>query len=585
MPSYPQMVPPALYNLQLRDIAAYLSTLPRVPPGALGNADGSGSLGGVPDVPAGWRSNQFSGIPPTGTRQPEAWMAPPTRRPVGVLMPERVIPTPPELASIAPPTPEPLGPDTAPYAGLIPGEIPDNPWGNSPQIQSYQQPPEMPGGVPRPEIGGANAAMAQPMTQQQPAGRQPFAQLNQVPPNPMQSAAQMPQGQMPQGQQQPGQQGGSNAMLMGILSAGLGILANNTGHYGAAGPAIGRGGQIGLGTYLQQSQQEIENTRRDALAKAAEVKWQQQAESLKEVARHNRSMEDKSKYMVVGPGQMLTADGKEVFTNTNEKPGGTQYERALEILRSAELKHRRGEQLTPEEQLHAQDSAALLSRQQMYQDTRTGQWFIQPPMDISHYQSVAKVPPGGAHLASVPGLAVPNAPGAGRIALDAGTEKEMQGLGDARAQLNNLIPQFKDEYGGFSLDAAGQLAIEAGRRLPEGTLGANPDLANWWQSYYNWSNDVRAAKFGLTLTGNELTAFERATPKPGDDPKIIRRALAKQLAILEEKGKRRIDSIKAGGGNVPQAEALYGRGNAATSQDMTGTPTRIRTPAEMFKGK
>ena len=265
MPSYPQMVPPALYNLQLRDIAAYLSTLPRVPPGA-------------PDVPAGWQPNQFSGIPPTGTWQPEAWMAPRTRRPEGVLMPERVIPTPPELASIAPPTPEPLGPDTAPYAGLIPGEIPDNPWGNSPQIQSYQQPPEMPGGVPRPEIGGANAAMAQPMTQQQPAGRQPFAQLNQVPPNPMQSAAQMPQGQMPQGQQQPGQQGGSNAMLMGILSAGLGILANNTGHYGAAGPAIGRGGQIGLGTYLQQSQQEIENTRRDALAKAAEARWQQQAE-------------------------------------------------------------------------------------------------------------------------------------------------------------------------------------------------------------------------------------------------------------------------------------------------------------------
>ena len=465
---------------------------------------------------------------------------------------------------------------SGPYEGLTQGQLSENPWANSPPVL----PPEMPPDQAPPGMGGGGPAIAQGMTQQQPNDRQPFEQLNQVPQNPLLQAA-----QMPQGQQQPGQQGGSNAMLMGILSAGLGILANNTGHYGAAGPAIGRGGQIGLGTYLQQSQQEIENTRRDALAKAAEVKWQQQAESLKEVARHNRSMEDKSKYMVVGPGQMLTADGKEVFTNTNEKPGGTQYERALEILRSAELKHRRGEQLTPEEQLHAQDSAALLSRQQMYQDTRTGQWFIQPPMDISHYQSVAKVPPGGAHLASVPGLAVPNAPGAGRIALDAGTEKEMQGLGDARAQLNNLIPQFKDEYGGFSLDAAGQLAIEAGRRLPEGTLGANPDLANWWQSYYSWSNDVRAAKFGLTLTGNELTAFERATPKPGDDPKIIRRALAKQLAILEEKGKRRIDSIKAGGGNVPQAEALYGRGNAATSQDMTGTPTRIRTPAEMFKGK
>jgi hypothetical protein len=73
-------------------------------------------------------------------------------------------------------------------------------------------------------------------------------------------------------------------MLMGILSAGLGILANNTGHYGAAGPAIGRGGQIGLGTYMQQSQQEIENKRRDALAKAQEARWGQQAEYNKAIS-------------------------------------------------------------------------------------------------------------------------------------------------------------------------------------------------------------------------------------------------------------------------------------------------------------
>ena len=36
---------------------------------------------------------------------------------------------------------------------------------------------------------------------------------------------------------------------LGLLSAGLGILANNTGHYGAFGPAIGRGGLLGLQGY------------------------------------------------------------------------------------------------------------------------------------------------------------------------------------------------------------------------------------------------------------------------------------------------------------------------------------------------
>ncbi len=48
----------------------------------------------------------------------------------------------------------------------------------------------------------------------------------------------------------------SQAAMMGLLSAGLGILANNTGHFGQAGPAIGRGGLIGVQSYLQAKQQE-----------------------------------------------------------------------------------------------------------------------------------------------------------------------------------------------------------------------------------------------------------------------------------------------------------------------------------------
>ena len=41
----------------------------------------------------------------------------------------------------------------------------------------------------------------------------------------------------------------SPEMRMGLLQAGLGILANNTGYYGQAGPAIGKGGLLGAEGY------------------------------------------------------------------------------------------------------------------------------------------------------------------------------------------------------------------------------------------------------------------------------------------------------------------------------------------------
>lgn len=41
----------------------------------------------------------------------------------------------------------------------------------------------------------------------------------------------------------------------GLLATGLGILANNTGHYGAFGPAVGAGGLTGLQSYQNQMQQ------------------------------------------------------------------------------------------------------------------------------------------------------------------------------------------------------------------------------------------------------------------------------------------------------------------------------------------
>lgn len=62
-----------------------------------------------------------------------------------------------------------------------------------------------------------------------------------------------------------------NPNNIGLLSAALGILANNTGHYGALGPPLGAGGLLGLQGAMgtrQQNLQNQRNNRRDSQAAA-----------------------------------------------------------------------------------------------------------------------------------------------------------------------------------------------------------------------------------------------------------------------------------------------------------------------------
>ncbi len=53
--------------------------------------------------------------------------------------------------------------------------------------------------------------------------------------------------------------GMSDAGMWGLLAAGLGILANNYGNYGQAAPAIGKGGMMGLQTFLGERQVQERN--------------------------------------------------------------------------------------------------------------------------------------------------------------------------------------------------------------------------------------------------------------------------------------------------------------------------------------
>lgn len=55
-----------------------------------------------------------------------------------------------------------------------------------------------------------------------------------------------------------------NPKNIGLLSAALGILANNKGNYGALGPALGAGGLLGVQSAMQTQQQNILNRRNES---------------------------------------------------------------------------------------------------------------------------------------------------------------------------------------------------------------------------------------------------------------------------------------------------------------------------------
>jgi hypothetical protein len=131
-------------------------------------------------------------------------------------------------------------------APLIPDQPVPNMWANSPPVFPQGPMPQQP---PIPQ-----AAMG-PQPGPQPGPQQALG--------PQQRAFIEPQAQQVV---QQGRRGMSDAAMWGLLSAGLGILQNNYGKYGQAGPAIGAGGMQGVNTFLGVRQQEVENQRRDLLA-------------------------------------------------------------------------------------------------------------------------------------------------------------------------------------------------------------------------------------------------------------------------------------------------------------------------------
>lgn len=418
-------------------------------------------------------------------------------------------------------------------------------------------------------------------------------------------------------EQIPGQ--ASNALLYGLMAAGLGILANNYGKYGQAGPAIGAGGLVGLNTYLGQKQWEDQRAMRqqgleqsaahnaateaynnrlavvqEQLANIQSEKSQRESDKQKrlETAREALSKAMDKFNSAKSPEDKMAADqgvndalirmaveegdADKVISALAKKQGGggTQYERSFNTLIQLQLKKDQGIPLTPEEKLKEDAAKSIIGQTRYFVDPVTNQMVAAQGLQVPESM-------GGQGRTAPQVFGMPTE--GGRKPLDAETEKELRGLGDARHIAQKIVTDFKDSYGGFIIDAAGQAAIAAGRALPDNMLPpGGRDLAQWWMEYANWRNAVLTGQFGSQLTVGETQRFKEATPKPGDNPETIRRALAIQMDILESKGKRRIDAIKSSGQNAQQAYDLFG-GPPKTSGDMTGKPKRLRYNPETDK--
>jgi hypothetical protein len=115
----------------------------------------------------------------------------------------------------------------------------------------------------------------------------------------------------------------NDAMSMGLLAAGLGILANNRGNYGQLAPALGAGGLQGLSTYsnmLQQDRQSKMDESRLNMEQQRQQLLMQQMEQQKLAMAKQRAQKDYFQNAFGGGGGQLAqgaALGDVGPTNTN----------------------------------------------------------------------------------------------------------------------------------------------------------------------------------------------------------------------------------------------------------------------------
>lgn len=117
----------------------------------------------------------------------------------------------------------------------------------------------------------------------------------------------------------------SDDTWMAFLAAGLGILANNTGHYGNAAPAIGKGGMMGL----QMFQQVRQNKQNEAYRQQQmQVQQQQLARQYEQMGINRQQVE--AQVEAQRRANEVAQKKAELFDKVqNTVPGTKEHERAL----------------------------------------------------------------------------------------------------------------------------------------------------------------------------------------------------------------------------------------------------------------
>ncbi len=205
-------------------------------------------------------------------------------------------------------------------------------------------------------------------------------------------------------------------------------------------------------------------------------------------------------------------------------------------------------------QMQTETDQAILNQQHMVIDPVTNKPMYIQPLTVPPSITVGKAGATAGTNPSIPTNQVPTMD-QGRKALDSGTEKKFTDIGNGLQQMNMFAKDFKPEYGGFGSELLGEGAIQLGRRVPDSKYA---DTANYWSSYRQWLTDVRAAKFGMTLTGYELKAFNQYTSNPSDSPAVIQNNMQRQFAIVNAAAQRELGALSVSGQNVKQGETLSG---------------------------
>jgi hypothetical protein len=143
--------------------------------------------------------------------------------------------------------------------------------------------------------------------------------------------------------------------------------------------------------------------------------------------------------------------------------------------------------------------------------------------------------------------------------------------------LRSLANNFKDDYGGYRVDALGRGAIMLALRSDD---PAKKDFGQWWQQYDLFANQIRNQLFGSALTRTEALAFEAAMITPGMSPTQIKANLQRQAEAAENGFKKLANASIAQGYSKSAIEALMPNIASQTPVGSEQTPIKVNSKAE-----